>query len=281
MFSSCSSDRSFVDTSASNAIVSPLHTYAPAEATPELFSLQRLLEVQPAEPEWVVPGLLPIGVSVLAGPPQIDKPLLASQLGLSVASGQPFLDLFPVRQGPVLYLALAEHFRHIQGRALRLLGSQKLPEEFTYALKWSPFRASGLADLEDTLMSLGKARLIIVDPLEFLVTPPAPHARTRQGNASAREPGFFLPLRELAARYQVAILLLHHLPEDWPSSRADLLAGPGPLGLTPASACNLLLIPEGRPGRGSLHIAGAQVEEQRLSLANAGQWYLTGQEPGM
>jgi hypothetical protein len=232
------------------------------------------------EPDWVVPGLLPVGVSLLVGPPQIDKSLLASQLGLSVASGQSFLDVFPVCQGPVLYLALAEHFHHIRGRALRLLGGQKQPEQFTYALKWSPFRASGLADLEDTLMSLGNARLIIVDPLEFLVTlPNVPHAKARQPGNPAREPGFFLPLRDLATRYRVAILLLHHLPEDWPAGRADPLAGAGPLGLTPASTCNLLLTPDAQAGRGVLRVAGEQVEERCFALGQAEQWFLTGQVP--
>lgn len=240
---------------------------------PELFNLQSLLEEGLAEPDWVIPGLLPTGVSLLAGPPQVDKSLLAHQLGLSVASGLPFLARFPVCQGRVLYLALAETFQQVRGRTLRLLRNQEYPASFTVALKWSPFRACGLADLEDTIITLGDARVIIVDPLEFLVPlPAAPGQRAHQSGSPAREPGFFLPLRELAARYHLAILLLHHLPEDWPVNRADLLAGVSPTGLTPASACNLLLMPVPGSGKSTLHIAGAQVEEQRLELRLDGEW---------
>jgi hypothetical protein len=244
---------------------------------PELFSLQNLLDQLPEEPDWVVPGLLPTGVSLLAGPAQVDKALLANQLGLSVAMGLPFLERFRVRQGRVLYLALAEDFQQVRGRAVRLLQhGQGSLANFIVALKWSALRSHGLADLEDTIPQLDGLRLIIIDPLEFLLpTPQNTTYRTRQLVLPTREPSFFLPLRELAAHYRLAILLLHHLPEDWPANRSDPLAGPSPTGLTPASACNLLLTSTAGAGNSMLHIAGSQVQERRLLLAYdgaRGQW---------
>lgn len=248
-------------------------------STPEIFSLRSLLQQQPAEPDWVIPDLLPVGVSLLAGPPQVDKALLANQLGLSVANGTPFLEHFPARQGHVLYLALSEGMMSVRSRTTRLLREQEYPEAFDLALHWSPFRQHGLADLEDTLARLVNPLLVIVDPLEYVLPlhtgQPAQNYRVRHMNAPLQDLHFLIPLRELATYYHLSILLLHHLPDDWPANRRDPLAGMSPNGLTAASACNLVLMPAREPEICTLHIAGFNMEELRLSLTldtRLGQW---------
>jgi hypothetical protein len=221
---------------------------------------------------------LPTGVSLLAGPPQVDKALLANQLGLSVACGTPFLNHFPTRQGHVLYLALSESLLNVRSRAERLLHEQEQPATFDLAMQWSPFRQNGLADLEDTVALLTNPRLIVVDPLEFVLPLQANQPqgyRVRQTNVPLQDLHFFIPLRELAARYNLAILLLHHLPDDWPTNRRDPLAGMSANGLTAASSCNLVLTPAREAGSSTLHIAGTDMEERRLDLtydARLGQW---------
>jgi hypothetical protein len=250
----------------------PLARSGEGQALPQIVSLPILLEQASIEPDWIVPGILPGGVSLLAGPARIDKPLLANQLGLSVATGVPFLGRFPVHRGCVLYLALAESMLQVRGRAVNLLNDQRYPATFHLAFQWSPFRQGGLADLEDTIASLDKPRLIIVDPLEFVQPLRADSGagngyRVRQGNWVESTLSFFLPLRELAARYSLAILLLHHLPEEWPANRRDPLAGLSPSGLTTASACNLLFMPTPDFLAGTLHIEGPNVAERRLHLA--------------
>jgi hypothetical protein len=62
------------------------------------------------------------------------------------------------------------------------------------------------------------------------------------------------------------MLLLHHLPDDWPANRRDPLAGLSPTGLTTATACNLLLMPGREPTSTLLQIAGPSVAERRLRL---------------
>ena len=262
------------------------HTKAASPALPQVVALPTLLDQAVAEPDWLIPDLLPTGVSLLAGPSLVDKPLLANQLGLSVATGAPFLGRLPARQGCVLYLALAESALHVRGRVVNLLPDQHYPDTFHLAFQWSPFRAGGLADLEDTIAELNGPRLVIVDPLEFVLplrseTNEVSKYRVRQSNIAEATLNFFLPLRELAARYDLAILLLHHLPDDWPTNRRDPLAGLSPTGLTPASACNLLLTPTRDPWSCTLHLAGPHVAERRLHLAYeraSGQWVCESEE---
>lgn len=266
------------DKSPTSLVASTSATSQHAAFMPEIFSLQRLLQQPPAERDWIIPGLLPTGVSLLAGPPQIDKALLANQLGLSVASGEPFLERFPVQSGHVLYLALGEGLLNVRSRAARLLRERERPATFDMAMQWSPLRQNGLADLEDTMALLTNPRLVVIDPLEFVLplsTNPSPGYRVRQAHVPLHDLHFFIPLRELAARYKLAIVLLHHLPDDWPTNRRDPLAGMSPNGLTAASACNLVLTPAREIGTCMLHIAGIDVEERRLTLefdAQLGQW---------
>ena len=247
------------------------HTSTRSHLLPSVVTLPGLLDSPVVEPDWIVPALLPIGVSLLAGPALVDKPLLANQLGLSVATGVPFLQHVPARQGRVLYLALAESVIHVRGRALSLLNKQKYPDNFHLAFTWSPFRQGGLADLEDTIASLDGTRLVIVDPLEFVQPLRADTGhnngyRVRQSSPPEAALSFLLPLRELALRYDLAMLLLHHLPDDWPANRRDPLAGLSPTGLTTATACNLLLMPGREPTSTLLQIAGPSVAERRLRL---------------
>lgn len=256
------------------------NTHTTIPTLPQVVALPSLLDQALAEPDWLIPGLLPTGVSLLAGPSLVDKPLLANQLGLSVATGTPFLGHLPARQGSVLYLALVESLLHVRGRVVNLLPDRQYPDTFHLAFQWSPFRAGGLADLEDTIAELDTPRLVIVDPLEFVL--PLRNEAHQGGNYRVRQNAiaestltFFLPLRELAARYNLAILLLHHLPDDWPTNRRDPLAGLSPTGLTPASACNLLLTPTRDPWSCTLHLAGPTVAERRLHLTyehENGQW---------
>lgn len=239
---------------------------------PPLVAMHTLLEQPVAEPEWIVPGLLPTGVSLLAGPARVDKSLLANQLGLDLAAGLSFLGHFALNRGRVLYLALAESAIQVSSRARTLLSGESYPDNFHFAFQWLPFRQGGLADLEDTIASLDGLRLVIVDPVEF-VQPLRVDAgfggayRAREPRAPESAQAFFLPLSQLARRYGLAILLLHHLPDDWPANRRDPLAGLSPTGLTPASVCNLLLTPTADPCSCALHFAGPGVPERRLRLA--------------
>ena len=249
---------------------------------PHVISLPLLLQQPLAEPGWIVPGLLPVGVSLLAGPTRVDKALLANQLGLSVATGTPFLRKFPTRQGHVLYLALAESHIHMRGRAVNLLNDQHSADAFHVAFQWSPFRQGGLADLEDTIAGLEEPRLIIVDPLEFVQPLRSDTGnygyRVRQAAASEVALTFFVPLRELATRYDLAILLLHHLSDDWPNNRRDPLAGLSPTGLTAASACNLLAqSPRNDIHACELHLAGTSMSRSvactwLMIVRKRGEW---------
>lgn len=81
-----------------------------------VLSLHDLMTHEWPEPPWIVPGILPVGLAVLAGRPKVGKSWIALQLAQAVATGGRFLGE-PVKRGPVLYLALEDVPRRLKRRA--------------------------------------------------------------------------------------------------------------------------------------------------------------------
>ena len=67
------------------------------------------------DPEWIVDGIVPVGLTVLAGRPKIGKSWLALQLCKSICEGANILGKNVV-QGRVLYLALEDNPRRMRKR---------------------------------------------------------------------------------------------------------------------------------------------------------------------
>src|SRR5262245_30883908 len=75
-------------------------------------------------PRMAVAGLVQEGVTVLAGRPKTGKRWLALALSLAVAAGEPALGALAVEPGAVLYLALEEGERRLQGRLRAVLAGR-------------------------------------------------------------------------------------------------------------------------------------------------------------
>ncbi len=109
---------------------------------------------------WIVPGLLPTGLSTLAGRPKMGKSWLALQIACAVGAAGSVLGR-AVEQGPVLYLALEDRPHRLQER---LRAQQAPPGDVTFALDWPPLAAGGLDALRRAI-DRGKVKLVVVDTL--------------------------------------------------------------------------------------------------------------------
>lgn len=71
--------------------------------------------------EYVVPGVIPEGLTMLVAPPKIGKSWLVLGLAKACTEGEYAFGAIPVDQRPVMYLALEDGQRRLQDR-LRVLG---------------------------------------------------------------------------------------------------------------------------------------------------------------
>ena len=95
---------------------------ARADPTPKLtaWTLSELVDTDFLPPEFVVYGLLPVGLSNLAGRPKVGKSLLANQIAVAIDAGCEVLGR-AVRQSPVFYLALEDSPSRLSARLKKLI----------------------------------------------------------------------------------------------------------------------------------------------------------------
>ncbi|MFN8470407.1 MAG: AAA family ATPase [Caldilineaceae bacterium] len=156
----------------------------------------------PSERE-VVPGLVPRGLTILAGKPHAGKSWLSLELALAVASGSQVCDL----KEKVLYLAFEDPPWRLQRRLHQLTASPNLPLQF--ACGWPLLDGGGLIQLAAEMAS--GQRLVIVDTLTAALS-------TACLASPARILAVLARLHVLAAACDAAVLLVdrHRAPESWP-----------------------------------------------------------------
>jgi hypothetical protein len=224
---------------------------------------------------WIVPALLPEGVTLLAGKPKLGKSWLAYGLAVAVASGGVALGTKPVERGHVLYLALEDGPRRLQGRLKKILAGQAAPGSLHIATEWPRIDEGGTELLENWLGVNPNGRLVVVDILKR-IRPLANSARNRSVYDADYEA--LESLQSLASEFGVAILVVHHTRKLAAVDPVDEVSGS--TGLS-GGADGILVLKRDR-GRADayLHVTGREIEEEtELALkwdANLATWSLAG-----
>ena len=245
----------------------------PGDPVPETFTAAGLMVLELPPLQWVVPDLLPEGVTVLGGKPKMGKSWLALGLGIAVASGGVALGTKPVQRGEVLYLALEDNPRRLQKRLGKLLDGGGAPPGLHIATDWPRMDEGGGQILEDWLKEHPEARLVVVDILKKVRPRLGANRNVYEADYEALE-----AMQRLAGEYGVGILVVHHLRKMGASDPLDELSGS--TGLS-GGADGILVLKRDR-GRADayLHVTGREIEEEaELALkwdANLASWSLAG-----
>jgi DNA-binding transcriptional ArsR family regulator len=219
-------------------------------------SLQGLRERETEELHWVIPQLLPEGLTILAGPPKVGKSWLALRASLHVACGTSLFDQPALPAGPVLYLALEDSPTRFRDRVDRVLGKEQAPELFQYGLKsGTTLLTRGLLKFRGYMRDHPGTRLIVIDTLGA--------ARGSQGSYQS-EYELMHELQQFAHEYHVAVLLVHHTRKQKSEDTFDQVLGSQ--GLTGAADTTLVLTRRRTSHETLLHVTGRDVEEQDLVL---------------
>ena len=210
-----------------------------------------LRERQFAPIVFVVPDLIPEGVTLLAGKPKIGKSWFGLDLSVAVASGRACLsDASEAAEGDVLYAALEDNPRRLQRRMNKLMGNEPWPRRLELATDWRRLDEGGLDDFRAWIASVAAPRLIVIDTLAAI--------RPRRQNLGYREDYECLAeLQRLAGDRGVAVVVLHHLRKMAADDPLDTVSGT--LGLTGSADTILVLARKG--GGATLHGRGRDIEE--------------------
>jgi hypothetical protein len=106
------------------------------------------------EPRWILPGILPEGMALLAGRPKVGKSWQALQVALAVAFGGRALGTIIPEQGRVIYLALEDSPRRLRKRLGVLRGGSLSPDNLHLFPKWPRVDSGGLLHLDAFLKNI-------------------------------------------------------------------------------------------------------------------------------
>lgn len=217
-----------------------------------------LMKKEFPEPRWAIPGILPEGLNLLAGKPKKGKSIFALNIGLSISLGGLALGKILVERGAVIYLALEDTERRLQGRLKQMMVySDQAPDALHLFTKWPRMDAGGLELLEAKISETPNLRLVIIDTLQKFRKP-------AKGNANlyAEDYETVTKIKNVADSLGVCILLIHHLRKSEADDIFDTLSGS--LGLTGGTDGNLVM--ESIRGITTLHITGRDLEGVELAI---------------
>jgi hypothetical protein len=220
---------------------------------------------------WIVPGLIPEGLMVLAGKSGLGKSYFALQIGAAVASGGLALGSIPIERGEVLYCALEDGERRMQFRMQQSMeDGAAWPSEMHFA-HHAPRIDEGLVNrLRLWLQEHPRARLMMLDVLVKIQSP-----RHRGDDQYAGAYGDLGPLQALALEFHIAIIVLHHTnklasPDD------PLDAVLGSTGIVGTADVKAVLTRARTEKTSCLFITGRDVQERKIALDfSYNKWTMT------
>jgi len=224
-----------------------------AEQAPRISSAAELMTLAFLPILWLIPGILPEGLMLLAARPKVGKSWLALLIALACATGGKVFGR-PVTQGRVLYLALEDNDRRMHARLAKLGATD--PDallRFEYATSW-PRGTEGAAAIREWIEQHEDARLVVIDVF----------AKLRETTAG-RDSGYATDYQDVAILKPppgraVTVLLVHHTRKQESDDALDTVSGT--LGIGGAADGALILRRARGESEAELHLIGRDLEDE-------------------
>ncbi len=208
------------------------------------------LMTTPMEPlKFIVSGLLPEGLHVLAGSPKIGKSWLALWICLQAAKGEKVWE-FETLKSEVLYLCLEDSFARIQSRLFEI--TDEAPATLHFAIM-SDTIGHGLENqIESFIKEHPSTGLIVIDTLQKV-------RKTVSANVNpyASDYDDISALKQIADRHHLAILLVHHLRKTGDADPLNMISGTS--GIAGGADTNFVLQKDKRTENAATLICTAEI----------------------
>ena len=205
----------------------------------------------------LIDGFLYPGTYLFVGAPKLGKSFLMAQLAYHISTGTPLWDM-PTKKGTVLYLALEDDYCRLQKRLYRMFGTEST-ENLYFSVSAKQLGCGLDEQLGNFITEHPDTALIIIDTLQKV--------REVGGDnySYASDYDIIASLKQLADRFGICLLLVHHTRKQQAEDQFDMISGTN--GLLGAADGAFLLRKEKRTGNAAtLDVSGRDQQDQRLYL---------------
>lgn len=233
---------------------------------PKNWTSNELLQTEFKDVNWIIPNLIPEGLTILGGAPKLGKSWLVLMISAALSTGTKMFGKISVEKTKVLLVSLEDTPRRLKNR-LEKIGVVP-SENLTMVTSW-PHMPEGLLLLEEFIIENPEIGLIVIDTF----------AKIRSLHESSYQNDYHDAgkLKELSDLYSVPIIIVHHTrkttDEDW----INMISGS--TGITGAADTICGLFRHRGKTDAILHITGRDVDEQELAVTfemEKGVWNLIG-----
>jgi RecA-family ATPase len=202
--------------------------------------------------KFIIPGYVAEGVTLFAGKPKVGKSWLALHACWAVAAGGTTLGNIQVEKGDAIYAALEDNPRRMKSRMERLFGKAPWPRELEFVYRMKKLKEGGVAQLRGWIEGKKNPKLVVIDTLKMVRMPAAKGQSYYEADYDA-----VVELRELAAEFGIAIIVVHHQRKAEADDLFDTVSGT--LGLT--GAVDTIMIIDRTSTGTTLSARGRDIEE--------------------
>ncbi|QIG92442.1 AAA family ATPase [Bradyrhizobium sp. 6(2017)] len=245
----------------------------PAVIDDDSIDAETLLGMEFPPLEYVIPGYVVEGLTVLAGKPKLGKSWWAYDASIAVATGGKAMGAVECEQGDVLYLALEDNRRRVQDRILTLCPARKVQgiklDRLTIRNSTHRIDNGLLVELDKWRLSCERPRLIIIDVF-LKVRPP----RKKGEDPYSADYDAVTPLQRYASEHRLAVVLVTHTRKMLADDPLEAVSGTN--GVTGAADAVLVL---NRDTKGTtLYGRGRDIEEIETAMRfDNGRWSILGE----
>lgn len=238
------------------------------------WTMAAIMNTKPEPVRWVLPGIVPEGLTLLVGPPKVGKSWWNLDLVASLTTGRP-QDVFgwgqEMEPSPSLYLALEDPMRRVHDRMHQI--TRNLPFHAEMAgdvwLDLPPIQSGGRDQIEAWLEAHPTARAVLVDVL----------AKVRgDGDGQTMYQADYEAvgqLKEIADSYGVGVIVTHHDRKKQDEDFVNQVSGTK--GITGAADTILFLTRKRESTTGELKLESRDAEAATYTaefVREYGRWQL-------
>ncbi|WP_058614539.1 AAA family ATPase [Microbacterium testaceum] len=233
-------------------------------------SMAQLMATEFRPIQYVIPGIIPEGLTILAAPPKVGKSWMVLDLAYQLANGGEALSAVPIDQErPVLYLALEDTPRRLQDRLLQLEASD-IPERLYFQTTVDPGKV-----LEEASSFMAEhaedSPVVIVDTLGKVAPPTA--AGESDYQRDYRVGGSLKAVADMVPGG--AVIVVHHTRKAGSDDFLDSVSGTQ--GLAGSADSIIVLRRDRNESNGSLSVTSRDAVEGEYAVHRNGvRWALAG-----